>query len=318
MTTPEEIRERLQELRQQKISLEEPHKVNIARGTIGDEELEQRLYARQKQLSQSTPSPKTPLPPPPAPPYAREKAQAAQAMNELQQALQAQTPHRLYGQQQAATAPAAELQTIRGRAPAEQAGSEELLRALSEAHAQLTAHPPDNFVATPPLSRHEQRRLEREQRRQSRAGEASARTEARQQLSTAPAPQQELTFQDLLATGEQTPAGAGEEKPRNLFDELEATTAAAGSGPSGLFAELQEVSGAKPAERKESVTQVQVEKNEPLACPTCKAANTRVVFCPYCGTGMCANCSPSIKPEGDFFVFTCPHCSEEVNVKKTQ
>lgn len=51
-------------------------------------------------------------------------------------------------------------------------------------------------------------------------------------------------------------------------------------------------------------------------CPTCKQKNSRIVFCPYCGTGMCANCSPSIVPGPEGFTYTCPKCQEDILVKK--
>jgi len=53
-----------------------------------------------------------------------------------------------------------------------------------------------------------------------------------------------------------------------------------------------------------------------MGCPSCGARNTRVVFCPYCGTGFCANCTPSLLPGADAFTYTCPKCSESVSVKK--
>ncbi len=294
-------------------------RINIARGTIeGDEE-------------KKPPAQRIQLPIPPTPPY------AAQEQPEENPA-----PHRLY-----ALAPSERAQTLRkpdsanaemdkmaqdllpvfkkinAQVPANEAGREELPAAIGAAHSQMTSQagapaqgPAPAVQSQEALSRSEQRRQMREAKRQG-GGELQASGQGRKTEQTA-GQQQEITFQDLLGPTQQTSAVEPlQEKPKSLFAELEATGGEeGGQKPAGLFAQLAEVSGGKPAERKESVVQVTVEKQEPLSCPTCKSADTRVVFCPYCGTGMCANCSPSIKPEGDFFVFTCPHCGEEVNVKR--
>ncbi len=72
-----------------------------------------------------------------------------------------------------------------------------------------------------------------------------------------------------------------------------------------VFAQMQ-------AQAEVSVVPLQ----QPAVCPTCHQKNSRIVFCPYCGTGMCANCSPSVVPGPDGFTYTCPHCQEEIPVKK--
>ncbi len=54
----------------------------------------------------------------------------------------------------------------------------------------------------------------------------------------------------------------------------------------------------------------------PKTCPHCGSKNSRIVFCPYCGTGMCANCSPAITPTAEGFTYQCPKCGEEVPVKR--
>ncbi|MBI5636221.1 hypothetical protein HY993_04635 [Candidatus Micrarchaeota archaeon] len=110
------------------------------------------------------------------------------------------------------------------------------------------------------------------------------------------------------AQGAQSPnqstSGGGGEK--DLFGQLNQVASSAGSagGSSSLFKELDSISGAQPIKPAES------------KCPTCQSATPKVVYCPYCTTGMCVNCSPSIKSEGDSFVYTCPKCGEEVTVKK--
>ncbi|MBI5229671.1 hypothetical protein HY991_06185 [Candidatus Micrarchaeota archaeon] len=89
-----------------------------------------------------------------------------------------------------------------------------------------------------------------------------------------------------------------------------------------LFAELEKISSSKEeaskgVEKKEAGTvslKIQAEKG--MGCPTCHSSLTRIVFCPYCGAGMCANCSPSVKTEEDHFVYVCPKCGEEVTVRK--
>ena len=53
-----------------------------------------------------------------------------------------------------------------------------------------------------------------------------------------------------------------------------------------------------------------------LGCPNCHQKNSKIVFCPYCGSGMCANCSPNVRLESDGFAYTCPKCGEEVHIKK--
>ncbi len=192
--------------------------------------------------------------------------------------------------------PLPEVKKVTAMAPADAARREETPQALEAAHSQLSDQ-------SRPLSRREKRKLDEEGQKQPQATATSQAQEA---------PKPELTLQDIIGT----PAGA-EEKPAGLFGELEATAGggqAAGEGRT-LFSELESVAGGAAA-KKPGVVNVEVKKESALACPTCKAANTRVVFCPYCGTGMCANCSPSIKTEGDLFIFTCPKCSEEVNVAK--
>ena len=70
------------------------------------------------------------------------------------------------------------------------------------------------------------------------------------------------------------------------------------------------------AQMDKEVTSVPVAT--PPICPTCHQKNSRIVFCPYCGTGMCANCSPKVTPGPDGFTYTCPKCQEDIPVKKKQ
>lgn len=95
-----------------------------------------------------------------------------------------------------------------------------------------------------------------------------------------------------------------------------AAPAAAAPAASGtpLFAQLAEIGG-KPSAKPE-VALVQVEAKKGMGCPTCHSTNSKIVFCPYCATGLCANCSPKVVPKEDSIIYTCPKCGEEVPVKK--
>ncbi|MEK6843589.1 MAG: zinc ribbon domain-containing protein, partial [Candidatus Micrarchaeota archaeon] len=69
-------------------------------------------------------------------------------------------------------------------------------------------------------------------------------------------------------------------------------------------------------ESKTEISFVKIEAEKGMGCPTCHSKNSKIIFCPYCGTGMCANCSPSIKINEGAFVYTCPKCKEDVDVRK--
>lgn len=126
-----------------------------------------------------------------------------------------------------------------------------------------------------------------------------------------------------------------EEKPLSLADLLgvekpaEAAPSAAGAAApaAGLFAELEALAGGKKGEAKEEVKEgkKESEKGEMtfvkmqapgVGCPTCHAKNTKIIFCPYCGTGLCANCAASIKTTPEAFIYTCPKCGEEITIKR--
>ena len=88
-----------------------------------------------------------------------------------------------------------------------------------------------------------------------------------------------------------------------------------------LFGQLRSIVGGAETKKeseapKEDVHLMRVEASRSAGCPTCGSKSSRIVFCPYCGAGMCANCSPMIVPLPDAFVYTCPKCGEEVSVKK--
>ncbi len=87
--------------------------------------------------------------------------------------------------------------------------------------------------------------------------------------------------------------------------------------PSSIFEQLNAISSSTPQPQKTEgdVKFVKVPANG-AGCPRCHASNSRIVFCPYCGSGMCANCTPLISPKEDGFDYSCPKCGENVFVKK--
>ncbi len=88
-----------------------------------------------------------------------------------------------------------------------------------------------------------------------------------------------------------------------------------------LFNQLGAIAGGDalqaPSVKEEASSEfVKVKAEKGMGCPNCGAKNTRVVFCPYCGQGFCANCAPSITPGASSFSYVCPKCGESVTVKK--
>ncbi|MFH0973781.1 MAG: hypothetical protein V1817_03285 [Candidatus Micrarchaeota archaeon] len=100
----------------------------------------------------------------------------------------------------------------------------------------------------------------------------------------------------------------------------------ASAGGASVFSQLESLDASGKTIGSEqtapqAVPQVQVVKMRVAAnagCPHCGAKNVRVVFCPYCGSGMCANCTPSLKPTPEAFVYVCPKCGEEVPVARAK
>lgn len=137
--------------------------------------------------------------------------------------------------------------------------------------------------------------------------------------TTTPTKPGELSIQDILGG---TSAPTESNQPTGVFAQLDAANPGEGTS---LFGQLAEISGGKSKAEKAAtaapakqadVQNVKIAAEKDMACPTCRAKNTRIVFCPYCGSGMCANCSPKIKPVGPGqFLYTCPKCGEEINVK---
>lgn len=141
----------------------------------------------------------------------------------------------------------------------------------------------------------------------------------KQPAKTTPTKPGELSIQDILGT---TTTSTDSTQPTGVFAQLDAANPGEGNS---LFGQLAEISGGKSKAEKAAaaapakqadVQNVKIQAEKDMACPTCRAKNTKIVFCPYCGSGMCANCSPKIKPVGPGqFLYTCPKCGEEINVK---
>ena len=93
------------------------------------------------------------------------------------------------------------------------------------------------------------------------------------------------------------------------------TAPQASGGGVSLFDQLSVITAGPSGKTQSDVKMVKVAAPGTL-CPHCRAANSKIIFCPYCGSGMCANCSPLIKPMRDGFEYTCPKCGESVFVKK--
>ncbi|MFH1107141.1 MAG: hypothetical protein V1787_04565 [Candidatus Micrarchaeota archaeon] len=113
-------------------------------------------------------------------------------------------------------------------------------------------------------------------------------------------PRPELTFDDLVKGG---PAAQPAEKPPEV---------------ASIFARLRSMNAPAAPEPASKIAFVKVEAEKSMGCPTCHSKNSRIIFCPYCGSGMCANCSPKIRPTPEQIVYSCPKCGEEVSVKKKQ
>jgi|GEM_PF-1633248 len=132
------------------------------------------------------------------------------------------------------------------------------------------------------------------------------------------------------STGQNAPAKSGAAKGK--FDDLEselfgtAKPAAASSSGDGVFDQLSKIGavegpGKLPAgdsglKSSSDMEFVHIGNEAGMGCPTCHQKNSRIVFCPYCGSGMCTNCSPNVQVDAGGFVYACPKCGEEVHIKK--
>lgn len=155
----------------------------------------------------------------------------------------------------------------------------------------------------------ERERLKRE-KEEKMLGEIEERKRLREQRKAAQEPPKEeaappvvseVSIEDILGG-----KGREEAKVSGVFGELDKQ---AGGGGKSLFNKLEEAAGDK---KQAEFTEVSKEKG----CPNCKAAGTKIVYCPFCGGAMCATCAANVAAYPDHFTYTCPHCGEEVEVKR--
>ena len=196
--------------------------------------------------------------------------------------------HRMYAQDQ---------DSIRVVAPKEVMESGEFGEIINDVYGQLkntSGKPSGQFVNTPPKS-----------------SMAMASDKNVKVLSDPDGSGATTQFSDLekelfgKETAAPKQAGATSEG-QGLFDQLNTINSTGGVPP-----------GAKqPIKATSDVEFVHIQGAKGLGCPNCHQNNSRIVFCPYCGSGMCANCSPSVRMEPDGFAYICPKCGEEVHIKK--
>ncbi len=111
---------------------------------------------------------------------------------------------------------------------------------------------------------------------------------------------------ELFGTSKPSAAPAGESG--GVFDQLSKISAVEGPG---------KAPAAESSLKSHSDMEfVHIGNEGGMGCPTCHQKNSRIVFCPYCGSGMCTNCSPNVQVDAAGFVYSCPKCGEEVHIKK--
>ncbi len=154
---------------------------------------------------------------------------------------------------------------------------------------------------------------ETQERREGKIIEKEEKQEKPAPLPAAARPEAGVSVSDIL--GGDLFAPQSPQQPQQQAQELFPPEGAA-TQAGDIFAQLSQAAAGTAAPVKSDVSFVQIEEKN-VSCPTCHSKNSKIIFCPYCSTGMCANCSPSIKPIGvGQFVYVCPKCSEEVSVKK--
>lgn len=136
----------------------------------------------------------------------------------------------------------------------------------------------------------------KEEKPAAEAPKEGAKEEAPEVKEEKEAPREEKGILDMLAETK-------EEKP----------AAEAPSGEKDVFAELEGLTSEQP---KPESKFIELHTKESMACPTCSTKGVKIAFCPYCGTGYCANCSPKVEVKEDAITYTCPKCGETVDVKK--
>lgn len=124
-----------------------------------------------------------------------------------------------------------------------------------------------------------------------------------------------LTLEDIA--GENTPLekNKAEQSSSGAFSGAKEESQPEKPAETSVFSQLEGIaSGAKSEKSVGKFFDLPAERG--MGCPTCRTKNIRVAFCPYCGTGMCANCSPKVNATGDELKYECPKCGEEISVKK--
>ena len=139
---------------------------------------------------------------------------------------------------------------------------------------------------------------------------SKTRAEVSDKLKISPPPA-ETPFENL----EQVNQPSAQKPSGGLFEKLEQVNEQPNAGPATVFDQLNVISAGKSEKQESDVQFIQLPANG-AGCPRCHANNSKIVFCPYCGSGMCANCAPLIKALEDGFEYTCPKCGESVFVKK--
>jgi hypothetical protein len=117
-------------------------------------------------------------------------------------------------------------------------------------------------------------------------------------------------FDELEAElfGQQAKPAALPAQEESVFGQLSKISAVEGAG-----AAKAAETGLKPSSDMEFV---HIGNEAGMGCPTCHQKNSRIVFCPYCGSGMCTNCSPNVRVDAGGFAYSCPKCGEEVHIRK--
>ena len=194
--------------------------------------------------------------------------------------------HRMYAQDQ---------DSIRVVAPKEVMESGEFGEIINDVYGQLkntSGKPSGQFVNTPP--------------KPSVTSDKGVKVLSDPDASKSPAQFSDIE-KELFGKDEAAPKPAsGTTEGQGLFDQLNTINTTGGMPP-----------GAKqPIKTTSDVEFVHIQGAKGLGCPNCHQNNSRIVFCPYCGSGMCANCSPNVRMEPDGFAYICPKCGEEVHIKK--
>lgn len=191
----------------------------------------------------------------------------------------------------------------------QQAQQQEYTEMVSEVYTQYKALEPAQ-PKKPEAPKEEKKKDEKLSPRELRA---KAKGDAK---NAAPATgDKTLSLEELVGTSQPGAAGAPQAVGSGeLFASMPAPSPAAGAAGS-LFDQLGAITGgAQPKQAAPSAAAPAQPAAKAAACPTCNSTNIRVVFCPYCGAGMCANCSSNVRVEGDNLIYVCPKCKEDVTV----